>query len=320
MKIRNKIIVQSLALSVVLMAMTSCSNDDEDNPQPGPNNTEAIIRIIQVDPVNDQIILKNFGEASKDVGDYWICNLKSYAQVSDLASGDLNLDPNGTITLDRVIVDAASDIGLYNTNTFTDAAAMVDFMQFGEDVGANGRADVAAAKGIWTLGEFVAGGSPFDYSGNGSETGANSWIGAPLAPANIRIIKVEAADDKITLKNFGGTAQDVSSYWICNLKTYAQLDGLASGDLILDPDETIELDRPIDDTASDVGLYNTNAFTSVDAIVDFMQYGNDIAGDGRANVADDKGIWTEGDFVSGGSPYDYSGNGNENGANFWAGN
>ena len=44
--------------------------------------------------------------------------------------------------------DSASDLGLYTTNTFTDANAMVDFVQWGTDQDV-GRSDVARDKGIW---------------------------------------------------------------------------------------------------------------------------------------------------------------------------
>jgi len=321
MKTYYEIIKQVLVVGVVLALATNCGTDDAGPiPNPNPNTGEAKIRILQVNATTDEIILKNFGDAAADISSYWICNLKSYVQISTLSSGNLDLNPDQTIILNRVMVDAASDVGLYSTDDFDNAMAMEDFMQYGQAVGAAGSADVAVTKGIWTDGEFVDGVSPYDYTGNGDQNGLSFWTGVPVSsPANVRIVIVDAANDKITLKNFGGTAQDVNSYWICNLKTYAQLNGLASGDMILDPDETIELSREIDDTASDVGLYSTNAFSDDAAMIDFMQYGIDVSTDGRAEVAATKGIWNLGDFVSGASPYDYNGNGNENGASFWSG-
>jgi len=153
--------------------------------------------------------------------------------------------------------------------------------------------------------------------------GDDDELGGP-PPSNmesvIRIVTVNPLTNKITLKNFGSKAQNISSYWICNLKTYAQVNGLTSDDLTLEPDETIELDRPIDNTASAVGLYNTNAFTSTDAMEDFMQYGQDLGTNGRVDIAVTKGIWSEGDFVDGGSPYQYNGSGEENGVGNWSGN
>ena len=309
-------------LLLLMVVSSSCDNDD-DSPPPPPAG-EDNVRIFKVDASEDKFYLKNFGDAPLDLTGYWVCNLKSYAQLSTLTTdaADLTLDPDEVIGFERSLSDNASDVGFYlNNNDFGDAATMVDFMQYGEDVGTNGRVDVAVTKGIWTAGEFVEGISPFDYTGNGDENGAASWSGA-AGMANVRIFKVDVPEDKFYLKNFGDAPLDLTGYWICNLKSYAQLSTLTTdaADLNLDPDEIIGFERELDDDASDVGFYlNNTDFSDATTMVDFMQYGEDVGTNGRVDVAVTKGIWAAGEFVEGVSPFDYTGDGDENGASAWTG-
>ncbi|TRX58226.1 hypothetical protein FNH22_14285 [Fulvivirga sp. M361] len=296
-----------------LLSVQSCGDDDDSVPEGSAN-----IRLVKVDPSEDKFYVKNFGTVAKDISDYWICNLKSYEQLSNLSSEDLTLDPDEMIAIDRSFDNNTSDVGLYNDNTFTSATALIDFMQYGADLGTDGRVNVAVEKGIWTAGEFVEGAALYDYTGNGTQNGANFWTGTgTLGTPNVRLIKVDAGADQITLKNFGDAPQDLTDIFLCNRFSYEKISALSTADLTLDPDETIVIDRTLDDTSSDVGLYSTNSFTSAEAMMDFMQYGEDVAAGGRASVAIEKGIWTAGEFVENGTPYDYTGDGSQNGASSW---
>lgn len=120
----------------------------------------------------DWVELKNQGVGTIDVSTWWVCARFTYRQLSlqTLLDGtDLNLGPGEivTIQLDFNINDTSSDFGLYSTNNFASAAAMVDFLQFGTSADV-GRSDVAVTKGIWTetspaVYDFVA-------TASGSET------------------------------------------------------------------------------------------------------------------------------------------------------
>ena len=52
-------------------------------------------------------------------------------------------------------------------------------------------------------------------------------------------------------------------------------------------------------------------------MIDFTQWGS--ASNGRESVAVTKGIWSPGDFIEIADTYNYTGNGNQNGVNFWVG-
>lgn len=309
------------ALVMVALLPVSCGDDDgTEDPVIDTN-----VRLLKVDAANDQVTLKNFGSESADISGYWFCLKRAYGALADASTdaGDLNLDPNEEITFTVSVDDEASDVAIYNVDgSFASADAMVDFMQFGTSfAGTTGREDVAASKGIWTAGDFVQAAVDYNYIGDGSTSGVNTWEGdlIPTASPLVRIISVDPANDKVVLKNFGGS-QDISGYFFCRRKSYTQLGDLTptSGDLILDQDEEVEFTITIEDASSDFAIYNTGgAFTSTSAIVDFMMFGEDIGDAGRESVAVAASIWTEDEFVSGVGPYTFTGEAEENGADFW---
>jgi len=137
--------------------------------------------------------------------------------------------------------------------------------------------------------------------------------------SQIRLVEIDPINDIITLRNFGGITTDVSSYWFCARFSYNQLGSLVveSGSLNLAAGATVSFSgKALNNTSSDLALYSTPSFTSSVAMLDFAQWG--AAGIGRESVAETKGIWTAGTFISIASPYEYIGDGSQNGVNFWA--
>lgn len=141
------------------------------------------------------------------------------------------------------------------------------------------------------------------------------------AYAQFRIVEVDPSADTVTIKNYGATTQDIGAYRLCALFGYRTLSSqttVVSGLLNLAPDAEVTVSSPgfLNNTASDLGLYlPSGSFGSPAAMEDFMQYGS--GGNGRESVAVSKGIWTAGSFVSAAPPYEYTGNGAQNGFQFW---
>ncbi len=143
--------------------------------------------------------------------------------------------------------------------------------------------------------------------------------------AQFRITEVDPSTERVTIKNFGSTTEDISAYRLCAIFSYNALSDmtLISGDLVnFAPNAEVELtvvfsnSNVLSDSASDLGLYlPSGSFGSAANMVDFMQYGG--GGIGRENVAVSKGIWTAGSFVSATPPYEYIGSGTQNGFQFW---
>lgn len=148
-----------------------------------------------------------------------------------------------------------------------------------------------------------------------------SGIVASQALADVRMVEVDTSANTLRLKNFGGTSENVSSYWLCSLFNYANLGGLPifEGSLNLDPGGELLVGwSQINTFDRDLGLYRTSGFSSASAMVDFVQWGS--GGHGRELVAVSKGIWGFGDFVGGPSPYGYIGDGTQTGVAFWSAN
>ncbi|MEO9869074.1 hypothetical protein [Ekhidna sp.] len=280
------------------------------------------VRIVSIDPANDKVVLKNFG-GSQDISGYFFCRRKSYQALAGLTptTGDLVLDQDEEAEFTISIDDISSDFALYNTGgSFTSETAIVDFMMFGDDIDDAGREAVAIAASIWVEDTYVNGVGPFTYTGDGSNSGAGEWSSAEAGSPSVRLLNVDPANNKVTLKNLGNASQNLTDYWFCARKQYDQLNTLtiSEGNLILAPNEELEFTLEVDDTSSDVALYNTGgAFASATAIVDFMMFGEDINDAGRESVAVEANIWTENDFVDGTGSYTFIGEANENGSEFW---
>ncbi len=140
------------------------------------------------------------------------------------------------------------------------------------------------------------------------------FISFVQAQVKINEVLYSTADDQIELKNFGSTAVDVSSWWLCSVFVYNQISTLnvISGSLNIPPGGILALSgKSLNNTAADLALYNSSVFTSTTAMQDYVEWGR--GGQGRESVAVSKGIWTAGDFVptvAAGHSIEYDGDGN----------
>ncbi len=115
---------------------------------------------------------------------------------------------------------------------------------------------------------------------------------------------------------------NISSNRICTEIRYANISSLtvvsgstnlAAGASVTLTGHTLDMGAP----GADFGYYNSSgSFGSAANMIDFMQYGS--GGNGRESVAVAKGIWAAGTFISGPSPYNFTGGGSDNGVAFWA--
>ncbi|MFK7832567.1 MAG: T9SS type A sorting domain-containing protein [Winogradskyella sp.] len=137
------------------------------------------------------------------------------------------------------------------------------------------------------------------------------------AQANVRILRVDPATNSVTLKNFGDTDATISGYWFCVRPAYAQLDGMTSV-TTLAPDEELNVASSLNLVASngEFALYNSSSFSSSTAILDFVQWGTG-ASSSREATAVAAGLWDAGTFVTTAPPYQYSGDGTQNGVSNW---
>ena len=115
---------------------------------------------------------------------------------------------------------------------------------------------------------------------------------------SVRINEVNPSGQWIELYNAGEEAVDVSTYQVCNRPAYAPVGNLpiVSGELTIAPGGflVVEWDALAGDQA-ELGLYTEGAFSSADALVDYLEWG--AAGGGRESVAVEAGLWQAGDFA-----------------------
>ncbi len=141
--------------------------------------------------------------------------------------------------------------------------------------------------------------------------------------AQIRLIKVNPATNVVTVKNFSTTTTvNVSGYYLCIFPIYLTLGSmtLQQGDLNLGPGQNVTVISTENLTTADgeLGLYHTGGagqFGISANMSDYIQWGS--GGHTREIVAVGAGIWTTGTFINVTPPYNYNGNGFQNGVGFW---
>lgn len=137
------------------------------------------------------------------------------------------------------------------------------------------------------------------------------------AQENVRILKLDPATNSVTLKNFGNATATVSGYWFCVRPSYAQLDGMTSV-TTLAPNEELNVASSVNLVASsgEFALYSSPSFSSSAAMLDFVQWGTG-ASNSRESEAVAAGLWDANTFVTVAPPYQYSGDGTQNGVGNW---
>lgn len=123
-------------------------------------NAYSQLKLTYVNPVTDEIRIKNFGATSVDISNYRFCALFEYANLIEpsvtILNGDFNLATGEEVAVSwsasTGFNTSASDLGLYlPTGSFATASNMVDFMQHG--VAGQGRENVANTAGLWVAGD-----------------------------------------------------------------------------------------------------------------------------------------------------------------------
>ena len=316
----------------------------------------ANVRIVNVDPNTDWVTIKNFGTEPIDISSYWLCQRPQYDQLGDeaavsIVSGDLFLDPDEEVTVNvspdgqsgnfNAITDLKTndELGLFSEATFgsVDPAVFIDFVTWG-GVTSPTRAEQAVTAGRWDAAEsFVKGVAPFVYLGGANNVGADFWQGGEI-DFDIRIVAVDPATEWVTIKNFGSETIDISNYWLCQRPQYDRLGDAGStrivfGDLVLSPGEEVLISvspagpsgdfSPITDLPDngELGLFAEASFGSTDPtiLLDFVSWGG-ITEPTRAEQAVSAGRWDAAEsFVDGLAPFDFIGNADDVGADFWEG-
>ncbi len=161
---------KSICAATLIFGLIACEDDDDqvitvaeepeqEQPQEQPmseETTSVVINEVRFQG-EDTIELLNNGQASIDLSNYWLClGPGQYVQVGGLTpvSGEVNLASGEYLVLNSNLPDNEGGLGLYSTNDFTNAEALVDFVQWG--AAGSARENIAVAAEQWIAGEFVA--------------------------------------------------------------------------------------------------------------------------------------------------------------------
>ncbi|MEO1413631.1 MAG: T9SS type A sorting domain-containing protein [Bacteroidota bacterium] len=303
--------------------------------------TPANVRILRIDPINETVTLKNFGGTAEDVSGYNFClGPGNYNQLSNYTyiTGSLNLSPNATVIIDltsstgnvAALPDANGALALFINPTFgsSSPADLGDYVQWG--AANQPRVGQAVTAGRWdNVYNFVSGAAPYYFVGGGADVGASFWNAT--TPARVRIVNIDTQNETVTLKNFGGSAEDLSAYNFClGPGQYNQLNAYSNitGSLNLAPNGVAMFDltsgsgnvQALPDANGGLALFINPVFGSNSAndIADYVQWG--AANQPRVGQAVNAGRWDDvNNFVSGNSPFAYNGDADDIGASFWSG-
>lgn len=140
-----------------------------------------------------------------------------------------------------------------------------------------------------------------------------------FAQENVRILRVDPTTNSVTLKNFGDATATISGYWFCVVPAYSQVSSMTSV-ATLAPDEEVDIASTVNLVASsgEFGLYSASGFSNANNMLDFLQWGTGSSGSSRESVAVAAGLWVADTFITVSPPYQYNGDGTQNGVANWS--
>jgi 1,4-alpha-glucan branching enzyme len=258
------------------------------------------VRITEVNTTSGDITLTNMGGSVEDVSVYWLCNFPAYDEISTLplVSGSTMLMAGMSVTVTwSDAVAATGECGLYNTNSFTSAAAIEDYMEW--EVGGNTREFVAVSAGVWCTGEFATGASPYSFTGGATDYCSAFWTGVMIPGCTDSTYdnydSTATVDDgscgwnvdfSVDMNNYvpGFVYVNVSGAWNgwcgdCNQLTDPDLDGVWEGTFPI-PDGNYQFKYSVDNWAADEPLAVGAGWACTVQIGDFINRDLTVSGAG----------------------------------------
>lgn len=142
-----------------------------------PPPVDGVLRVLQVRPNADEVILTNLGNTTIDAGSYWFClGPGTYARVSNLVSGDTTLNRGETLTVSYDVNPSEDGLSVFATNTFgsSDPDILLDYVQWG--AGNQARVNQAVTAGRWdSAANFVPTAAQLEFTGEASDFGSVFW-------------------------------------------------------------------------------------------------------------------------------------------------
>ncbi len=217
---RLPVVSKILALFTVALLVTVAVGCDgnggmDDDPPPGeqpPQGSVEDVRINEVHEGDQWVELLNTGDAEVDVSGLWLCVRPEYSQVSELnaLSGSMTIPAGGYLVVEwNAIKTSTGEVGLYESNTFESADAMLDYVQYG--AAGQGRASVAVTAGLWDEGTYAtaaADGQTLAFLGGGATPVENWGFGMPTQGAENQASDKQAVQYALSANTNSGALPD----------------------------------------------------------------------------------------------------------------
>lgn len=169
----------------------------------------AQLRIVSVNPVTNDITLKNYGADDLDVSMYRLCSLFDYEDLNQvqvtIVDGDMMLSQDEEVTINWAagsgMDEMGADLALYIPGgMFSNPDDMVDFVQWGS--AGNGRENEADEAGLWTIGTFITGDAPYTFTGSAFQHGVGFWESFVAQETSIVINELDADQEGTDMFEF----------------------------------------------------------------------------------------------------------------------
>jgi len=292
----------------------------------GGAHAASNVRFKEIDPVEDTLVIKNYGDTIEDISDWILSSRGTNIGIAgdprvDITIGSLAITAGAEVTL--TIINSPSflgrrqdDLALHKTTELSNSNSVVDYIVWGGSGGF--RESVAVSAGIWAQGDVVEFGEVFRYTGDGSDTGPRAGWWSPQQ-TNIRLLSVDPVNNQFSLKNFDTTTYDVTPWLFTIGGTTVKVVGssllsVASGSTLLAPGDVITYQVSnilLDPDGNGLGVHRSDSVTLPGGIVDFVQW---VTWDNiREPVANERGIWSVNALLPASTTYHYYGDGTDTG-------
>jgi len=174
---------EQLSFTVLFSESQSC-NFQTGTLLTAPPPCCSMLRFTEMDPVNQQFTIQNFGTCIEDLSTYRLSTEGNFFLFNGLtpSTGSFDIDPGSSITFQWDTWNpsaSGSNVGLFVPFAdFNNPLDMRDFVQWG--VVTNGGENEAEAAGFWTIGDAIPDGSPYTFTGGSLDYGVNFWNGVAL--------------------------------------------------------------------------------------------------------------------------------------------
>lgn len=270
--------------------------------------SQAKVRLLGFDPINQLLIIRNFYVDSVDLSKYYLAYGDTVHSLAGLRieSGALHTPGKTNVIFSGLPINFDSGylalIDLRYVKTMDHPQAIADYVAWGKSgYPWEYKADSA---GYWSMGNYLKSNPPFQYLGNSADRGLQFWQSFKAPQLSIRLVKVNLRQESFVLKNTGGSNVNISKLRICiHGICYDSIAGIPGmkyqKNLDIPKNDSVRIICPglIHDSIGDIALFLPVSRIDTVSIIDYVKWGADTV-DLYAEIAASKKIWDTSKYIS----------------------